>query len=110
MEWVRINRDAYGWSDFPKLYGTQTYTSGGCYNMSSPPPILNKFDTTCVGKDPVVILTTIFAEKISISNIDCGGGDVCRKQVTVSVFWTDGTCQSAYCHKSELISYLSRWQ
>lgn len=110
MEWVRINRDAFGWSNFPKLYGTQTYFSGGCYSMTDSPPVLNYDATTCVGQDPKIISTTIFAEKILISDIDCGGGDICRKQVTVSIFWTDGTCQLPYCHKSELISYLSRWQ
>jgi type II secretory pathway pseudopilin PulG len=111
MEWMRINRDTYGWSTFPKLEGTQTYVSGGCYSISNSPPVLNKFnDFGCSGTDPVLISTPGFAEKISILDIDCGSGDICRKQVTISVFWTDGSCQTSYCHKSELISFLSRWQ
>lgn len=108
MEWIRINRDTYGWSSFPKLI-TGVYTSGGCYNMSTP-PVLNKFASSCASQNPQQISGSAFFEKITISDINCGGGDICRKQVTVSVFWTDGTCQSDYCHKSELISYLSRWQ
>lgn len=110
MEWMRIKRDKEGWNSFPAISGGIAYVTGDCYSINSSSLLLTKL-SNCNTR--ASIGTTAFAETISISSINCAVSpavDYCRKNVKVSVYWTDGTCQSAYCHKSELISYLSRWQ
>ena len=108
MEQVRIVRDQIGWATFDQTYNAVTEK---CYSLvNTNPNAITMLEFSCATTFPDVPGANAFKYVIKILNNPTGCSTNC-KRVTVSVSWSDASCSGgSYCHKSELISYLSRWQ